>query len=222
MINAVIFDMDGLLIDTEPLWDRATMDVFDEAGIAYSQAYFQEMQGMRIDLLFANLYERQPWSTLTIDEVTNLVIERTIELIKAEGRAMPGALQTVAFFKERSIPIAIASSSSCNIIEANIAALGINDSLDAISSAFDEQYGKPHPAVYLSAAKKLGVPPRQCLIFEDAIWGVLSAKAAEATCICVPAPEIIDDKRLGIADIVLPSLNDFDEALWLSLNGSER
>ena len=123
-------------------------------------------------------------------EVTEQIVDRAAVLIREQGQPKPGALETLAFFALRSIPMAIASSSPYSVIEANIAALGIGDYLSAVSSAGDEQYGKPHPAVYIRTAEKLGVPPRHCLVFEDAILGVLAAKAAEATCICVPDPAI--------------------------------
>ena len=222
MLDAVIFDMDGLLIDSEHLWDQATIEVFDAVGINYSAEYFQETMGMRVDLIFAGWYEREPWPGPSVAEVMDLIVERVVGLIEERGEAMPGAVETVTFFKERSIPIGIASSSPCTVIEANIAALGIADCLDAVSSAADEAYGKPHPAVYIRTAEKLGVPARRCLVFEDAILGVVAAKAAEATCICVPDAAIAGDKRLGISDHVLPSLNDFDELLWQSLNDGRR
>ena len=175
---------------------------------------------MRVDRIIAGWYAREPWPDLSPDEVSALIYQRAIALIETRGRAMPGALEAVAFFQERAIPIGIASSSPCMVIEANIAALGIQDALATVHSAVDETHGKPHPAVYLTAAAKLGVPPQQCLVFEDAIPGVLAAKAAEMTCICVPDAAMARDKRLGIADYVLPSLRFFDERLWQVVNGS--
>lgn len=217
-IDAVIFDMDGLLVDSEPLWDEATRAVFDDLGIRYDWEFFQETMGMRVDQIMAGWFERAPWQGPSPAEVTTQIVARTTNLIQERGEPKPGAVQTVAFFRERSIPMAIASSSPYSVIEANIAALGIGDSLSAVSSAGDEQYGKPHPAVYITTAEKLGVAPRRCLVFEDAILGVLAAKSAEAACICVPDPAIANDKRLGIADYVLPSLTGFDEALWQAIN----
>ena len=217
-MDAIIFDMDGLLVDSEPLWDQATIAVFEQLGIRYSAAYFQETMGMRVDLIMAGWYKRAPWRGPSPEEVTAQIVERTAVLIREQAHPQPGALETVAFFKERAVPMAVASSSPCVIIEANIAALGIGPDLQAVSSAVDEQYGKPHPAVYIKTAEKLGVPPQHCLVFEDAILGVLAAKAAETTCICVPDAAIAADKRLGIADYLLPSLSDFDEALWQEIS----
>ncbi len=217
ILDAVIFDMDGLLVDSEPLWDRASIEVFDEIGIPYEEEYFLESMGMRIDLILEGWYARWPWAGPSVTEVMERMVGRVVTLINEQGEPLPGALQTIDFFKDRGIPMAVASSSPYSVIAANIGALGIGDCLDVISSAGDEAYGKPHPAIYLSTASKLGVPPQRCLVFEDAILGVIAAKAAQAACIAVPGAAIAGDKRLGIADYVLPSLAAFDEALWQEL-----
>jgi mannitol-1-/sugar-/sorbitol-6-/2-deoxyglucose-6-phosphatase len=220
-LKAVIFDMDGLLIDSEPLWEQANLEVFDEIGIRYDDAYFLETMGMRVDQIIADWHAREPWNGPSPAEVTERMAARVVTLIAERGEPMPGALETVAFFNERAIPVAVASSSPYPVIAANIAVLGIGDKLAAVSSAVDEAHGKPHPAVYLKTAEKLGLPARSCLVFEDAVMGVVAAKAAQMTCICVPHAVTGADKRLGIADYVLPSLHDFDETLWQSLNGRQ-
>jgi beta-phosphoglucomutase-like phosphatase (HAD superfamily) len=92
---------------------------------------------------------------------------------------------------------------------------------DAVCSAEDERYGKPHPAVYMKTAEILNIHRRNCLVFEDSVLGVLSAKAAEMTCICVPDEEVAGDRRLGIADYVLGSLAEFDQGLWELVNSRQ-
>ena len=123
-------------------------------------------------------------------------------------------MQTIAFFRQRGIPLGVASSSPHNVISANISALDAAGCFDIVCSAENEQQGKPHPAVYISTAEQLGIPPHQILVFEDSVLGVLAAKTAETTCICVPDEDVAADKRLGLADYILPSLTEFDEALW--------
>jgi mannitol-1-/sugar-/sorbitol-6-/2-deoxyglucose-6-phosphatase len=213
-IQAIIFDMDGLLIDSEPLWHQAMVDIIALAGLDFGLKEFREVQGMRIDLIVDYWYEKQPWTGYTTEELTELILDRTVALIKERGKARPGAQNTINFFRERGIPLAVASSSPCRIIKTNIKSLGLVDCFDAICSAEDERYGKPHPAVYMSAAEQLGVHRHNCLVFEDSVLGVLAAKAAEMTCICVPDGDVATDKRLGIADFVLGSLAEFDEEMW--------
>ena len=220
-ITAVIFDMDGLLIDSEPLWDQAMVDIFALVGFDFGEKEFRQVQGMRIDLIVDYWYERSPWTGYSTTELTDLILERVITLIKETAVAKEGAQKTIDFFRQRGIPLGVASSSPCSVIEANIAVIGAEGCFDVICSAENERYGKPHPAVYISAADKLGIHRRQCLVFEDSIFGLLAAKAAEMTCICVPDHSITNDKRLAIADMVLSSLADFDEAVWQEIGRSE-
>ena len=213
-IAAVIFDMDGLLIDSEPLWCRAQVDVLQSINYAYEAADCAQSVGVRIDQAVANWYEQQPWQGASQAEVTERILERMLALIAEEGQPLPGALATVDFFEQRGLPLAVGSSSPQHIIAANINALGLDGRFEVVCSAEDDRYGKPHPAVYLRTADKLDVDRRRCLVFEDSIPGLLAAKAAEMTCICVPDADHVGDKRLGIADWVLPSLSAFGEGLW--------
>lgn len=221
-IAAVIFDMDGLLIDSEPLWCQAQVDIFRAHNFDYEAPDCLETVGIRVDQSVAYWYEQRGWQGPPAAEITRQIIERTIALIASEGRAMPGALDTVHFFRRRNLPIAVASSSPHNVIAANIRALGLQGCFQVVCSAEGERYGKPHPAVYINAADQLGVDRRQCLVFEDSLAGVIAAKAAEMTCVCVPDGPLKGDKRLGIADCVLDSLAAFDERLWRQINGSGR
>ena len=217
-IQAVIFDMDGLLIDSEPLWDQAMVDVFASVGFEFGAKEFREVQGMRIDLIVDYWYEKRPWSGPSTREVTELVLERVITLIEEQAVAKEGALAAIDFFRQQGIPLGVASSSPCRVINANIKVLGAEGCFDVICSAEDERYGKPHPAVYMKTAELLGVHRRNCLVFEDSVMGVVSAKAAEMTCVCVPDEAVAGDKRLAIADFVLGSLGEFDEDLWRTID----
>ncbi len=210
--------MDGLLIDSEPLWDRAMVDVFALVGFDFGIKEFREVQGMRIDLIVEYWYERFPWTGYSTAELTELILQRVIVLIKEQGAAREGALEAIAFFRERGIPLGVASSSPCRVINANISVLGAEGCFDVVCSAEDERYGKPHPAVYMKTAELLGVQRRNCLVFEDSVLGVLAAKAAEMMCVCVPDEDVSGDKRLGIADWVLGSLRKFDEEMWKTIN----
>ena len=108
---------------------------------------------------------------------------------------------------------ALASSSSYRIIDAVVDKFGLRNRFELIYSAQEEPFGKPHPGVYISAAQKLGVTPESCLAIEDSINGVVSAKAAKMKCIAVPEPAARNDRRYGIADVVLDSLNDVERPI---------
>jgi mannitol-1-/sugar-/sorbitol-6-/2-deoxyglucose-6-phosphatase len=209
MVEAVIFDMDGLLIDSEPLWREAEVSLFNSLGVPLTEEMAHETTGLRTDSLVAYWHKRYPWKTPPQKEVGRLLEESVIKLVKEKGDAKPGVKKVFSIFSDNGLPIAIASSSPMALIETVIDKLGLAPYMSAVGSAHYEDFGKPHPAVYLSTAKKLGAAPENCLAFEDSVNGVLSAKAARMKCIAVPEPEFFEDKRYGIADIILNTLEDF-------------
>ena len=115
------------------------------------------------------------------------------------------------------LKVALASSSAYRVIRAVVERLGLADAFDLIYSAEEEEYGKPHPGVYLTTAHRLGVAPTRCLAVEDSLNGVLAAKAARMKCVAIPEAEARHDPRFAIADTVLDSLNGFDAVTWKEL-----
>ena len=209
MIEAVIFDMDGLLIDSEPLWQEAEVEVFNKLGVPLTVEMTPQTMGLRTDEVVEYWHKRHPWDVPSQQEVSQQIDEAVIELIRQKGVAKEGVREAVSICEDAGLPVAIASSSPMLLITTVLEKLGIADKIKAVHSAHDEAYGKPHPAVYISTAKALGVQPAHCLTFEDSANGVLSAKAAKLKCIAIPEPESRNDKRFGIADILLHSLLDF-------------
>jgi sugar-phosphatase len=122
---------------------------------------------------------------------------------------MPGAVETVHVLAEAGYPLGLASSSTSELIGQVVDQLGIRSYLRVLQSAEHEPYGKPHPAVYIEAVRRLDVPPERCLAIEDSPAGLLAAKAARMSCLVVPAPEMREDRRFCIADAQLDSLTDF-------------
>lgn len=208
MIEAVIFDMDGLLIDSEPLWREAEVEVFNGIGLPLTEEMTRQTTGMRTDELVQYWHHKHPWERPAQKEVVRRIEQGVIERIKKEGKAMPGVFRAFRLCKESGIPAAIASSSSLEIISTVLKTVGIENEVKLVHSAHHEEFGKPHPAVYISTARQLGVPATHCLAFEDSVNGVLAAKSAKMTCIAIPEPGLRDDRRYGIADRVLNSLEE--------------
>jgi HAD superfamily hydrolase (TIGR01509 family) len=217
MIEAVIYDMDGVLIDSEPLWRQAEVDAFKSAGVLITEEMCYQTTGLRVDEVVAYWYGKMPWVGVSQLELSDLILKNVIELIKKQGQAKSGVLNSLEFIKKQNVKLAIASSSPLVLIDAVIRKLGIENYFDAVHSAQFENHGKPHPDVYISTAKKLNINPQACLAIEDSVNGVISAKAAKMKCIAVPEHSQERDKRFGIADIIISSLSDIDDALLRKL-----
>ncbi len=218
MIKAVIFDMDGLLINSEPFWEKAEIETFASVGITLTPAMTKQTMGMRVDEVVEYWHRRFPWQTPTQEVIVSELIQCVIALVNAHGAAMPGVYDVLKLCAERGIPMAIASSSLMSVIEAVVEKLGIADFFEVIHSAEYELYGKPHPGVFMTAAQKLGVPPDECVVFEDSINGVIAAKAGRMHCIAVPDESVRGNPRFAIADAALVSLSDFNEVYFSELD----
>lgn len=217
-IRAVIFDLDGLLIDSEPHWRAAEMEVFGAAGLHLTDADCVTTTGLRIDEVTAYWHARRPWtSSDTPAELAARITDRLISRIQRYGVAKEGVDHAITFARAQGVRVGLASSSSRRIIAAAVARLGVADRFDAVHSAEDLRYGKPHPEVYLDIAELLGVPPTTCLAIEDSLNGLIAAKAARMRCVAVPEAEHAADPRFALADAVLDSLHEFGPALWAFL-----
>jgi HAD superfamily hydrolase (TIGR01509 family) len=222
-VRAVVFDMDGVIVDSEPLWHAVEQDVFARLGTPITLAQCLETTGLRIDELVLHRWERQPWTGgQSRDAVGRMIIDGMVSRLRAGAPAMAGLREALAFLQSRGLPLAVASSSPLELIHACLEGLGIASCFSHVCSATAEPLGKPHPAVYLTAARLLGVPARDCLAIEDSFNGALAAKAARMRCLAVPDLRLLADlgelSRFAFCDGVLPSLHALDEHLWAKLN----
>ncbi len=216
-MRAVIFDMDGLLVDSEPLWVRAEIEIFGEVGVVLGEADCALTKGLRTDDVIAYWHTRRPWDKRSPAEVEARLIARVAALVLAEGRALPGVAQALAVAREGGRRLALASSSPRVIIEATLERLGLADAFDVVQSAQTEPLGKPHPGIFLTTAALLDVPPVECIVLEDSLTGVIAAKAARMACIAVPFDHPGHDARFAIADTVIGSLVDVTPELLTTL-----
>ena len=206
MLEAIIFDMDGLLIDSEPFWQQAEMEVFPAVGLNLTSELCEQTMGLRIDEVVNYWYQRHPWEGVSQEEIANRIVQRVVELIETKGVAKKGVYELFDFLADKKIPLALASSSDYPLIEAVIKRLNLHHQFQVIHSAIVEKYGKPHPAVYLTTAEKLGVVPTNCLALEDSVNGILAAKAARMICFAIPDGYPEYNPKSAIADQIFPSL----------------
>ncbi len=205
----MIFDLDGLLVDSEPLWRRAEIEIFGELGLELSPVDVRETMGLRIDEAVDHWWTRFPWGEPPPAEVARHISARVAELVAAEGRPMAGALEAVARCRRADLPVGVCSGSSEAVMLAALARLGLGSEVAVWHSAANEAYGKPHPACYLTTAAELGVDPLECLALEDSFNGALAAKAARMRVVVVPEAGTRDSPRWGFCDERLDSLESF-------------
>jgi HAD superfamily hydrolase (TIGR01509 family) len=216
--RAAVFDMDGLLIDSEPLWRRAEMDILGPLGVPLTEERCFETRGMVVGEVTAYWFERYPWEGPSPEAVADEIIDALADLLHREVVLKPGARAALASCRERGLVLAVASSSPRRLIEVVVDGLGLRPWFSVLRSAQDEKAGKPDPAVFLSTAAALGVDPRHCVVFEDSPAGVRAAHDAGMVCVAVPetggAVSASDAEGLGLADLVIDSLEEVDDALW--------
>jgi sugar-phosphatase len=212
-MQAVIFDMDGVLVDSEPLWRSAEQEVFAGVGVELTDTYCELTMGMRSDEVIAYWYRRSPWTGTTTAELEARLDERMRELIAERAMPMPGAEAAIATARKLGMRVALATSSSPNLIRAVLEKTGLQTAFDVARSAADEPHGKPHPAVFLATARELGVGPAACVVIEDSVAGVRAGVAANMRVIAVPPRHQFECAQYDIADHKLHSLEELTEAM---------
>lgn len=206
-IRAAIFDMDGLLIDSEPLWDRGEHEVLSELGVDFTRRHeLPDTRGLRIDLVVDLWFGQQPWTGPDRATVVERIISRVISLVEETRPLLPGVHEAVALCKAQGLKVGLASASPLYMLEKVLTMFDLRDQFDALASADKLDYSKPHPQVYLNCAAQLGVSPLNCVALEDSVNGMIASKAARMRSIVVPPAESQLDPRFSLADIKLSSL----------------
>ena len=207
MIVAVVFDLDGVIVDSEQVWDEVREAYVRETGGTYTDESARDMMGMSSPEWSRYMAEalRVPG---TPEEINAAIVERMLARYGEAPPLLPGALEAVRRVGA-SVPLAIASSSNRELIDVVLRASGLAADFRATVSSEEVPRGKPWPDVYLEAARRLGVDPVRCGAVEDSHNGIRSAKAAGMRVVAVPnAHYPPDDEALGLADVVVPSIDE--------------
>jgi sugar-phosphatase len=212
-LRAVIYDLDGLLIDSEPCWWQAEMECLVEVGVPLDAERCQETTGLRLDEVVAYWAARHPWTGVTHEEVVRRILERVLALLAERAPLKPGVHESLAAVRQAGLRVALASSSPLALVEAALDRVGLRGAFEQVVSAEGERFGKPHPGVYLTTAARLRVAPGTCVALEDSVNGVLSATEAGMRCIAIPERWPVLDPRFARADVVVRSLLEVDADL---------
>jgi HAD superfamily hydrolase (TIGR01509 family) len=207
--EAVIFDMDGVLIDSEPLWKIAMEEVFHSLGSTLTKADFQKTVGLRIDEVVHFWNKHENWGVENEQDVEEAIIAKMIEHISKNATPLSGVIETLTYLKKSGLKIGLGTSSSSRLIQVVLSELNIKDFFDYTHSAETEAFGKPHPAVYLTVAERLNVSPNNCLVIEDSFNGVIAGLAAKMKVVCIPEKTHFPNPRLSVADFHFSTMNEF-------------
>ena len=208
LFDAVIFDMDGVLIDSEPLWKIAMEEVFSNHGSKLTKQDFQRTVGLRIDEVIAYWHKHEGWRNVSPEAVEREIVMKMVELIRENAQPLQGVVETLEYLKKSNKKIGLATSSYEILIQTVLRELNITSYFDFTHSAEHEAYGKPHPAVYLSVANSLGIHPVRCLVIEDSLNGIISAKAARMKVVCIPEKTHFPEPKLSLADYMYDSMSE--------------
>lgn len=204
MIEAVLWDLDGVLVDTARFHYQAWRQLFDDLGRSFSEEDFRRTFGLRNDLIF-----RQELPGTPAEEVEDLS-ERKEALFRrfAAGSItpLPGALELVRYALARGRRLALVTSTPRANIDFVLGQIGLTDSFETIVAAEDVSKGKPEPEGYLLAARRLGVPPDRCLVIEDAPGGIEAGRRAGMRTLAVATTH--PREKLTAADTIVGSLDD--------------
>jgi HAD superfamily hydrolase (TIGR01509 family) len=203
-MKAVIFDMDGVLTDSEPLINAAAVAMFRERGLVVQPEDFRPFVGTGENRYLGGVAEKYSFP-IEIAAAKKRTYEIYLDLVPRHLRAFPGAQELVGACKRAGLKIAVASSADLIKIDTNLRQIGLPpDSWDAIVSAEDAVHKKPAPDLFLAAARKLGIAPADCVVIEDAINGIQAAKLAGMRCVAVA--QTFPAEQLSAADRVRPAL----------------
>jgi sugar-phosphatase len=220
MIKAVIFDLDGVIINSEPLWREAEINVFSSIDIPLTEELCETTTGLRINEVIQHWYNLYKWDSekYSFEKIKNDIINLLLKLINEKGKLNEGINDIFEMFKKKNIPMAIASSSDMKIINTVIDKFNIRNFFATIRSAENEPYGKPHPGIYINTAIELGKKPNEILVIEDSIAGTIAAVAAGMKTAVYPEKTNFYNPKFAIADLKLRSLIDFTESEFEKLN----
>jgi HAD superfamily hydrolase (TIGR01509 family) len=205
MIQAFVFDLDGVLVDSEPVWEQVRRQVVAERGGHWAPDAQRRLMGMSTQE-WAGYLSRDLGVGLPPDQVAALVIERMVDRYRERVPFLDGAIDAVRRMAARW-PLGVASSAPAVLIETVLVSAGRRPAFSVVMSTEQVAHGKPAPDIYLAVTAALGCPPPDCAAVEDSSNGLRSAAAAGLRVIAIPQPDYPPDPdALAGASLVLPSL----------------
>jgi HAD superfamily hydrolase (TIGR01509 family) len=206
MIKAVIFDVDGTLLDTERIYMKAWKEAAAEAGFVMPDSVLQKTRAVNTKDA-ARIFEEEIGNGFSYQAVRPIRVRIAEEIIRRESPILkPGVLELLAFLEEKGIRLAVASSTNQQGTREHLAESRILDRFEVVVGGDMVTNGKPHPDIFLKAAEALSTAPEACIVVEDSPAGIRAAHAAGMKAVLVPDQAAITQEIIDMADVVLNSL----------------
>ena len=206
MKQGAIFDMDGLMFDTEAMYQAAWKEAAAEMGICLPETFVYEVSGTSGDLLLSVI--RKYFHTDDPNQLFRHILRLVENKLKVEVPVKPGLFDILEFFRAQGVKLAVASSSYTEIITSNLRVSGTEKFFDEIVSGSRIEHGKPAPDIFLYAADRLHLDPKDCYVFEDSVNGVLAGLAAGCTTVMVPDYVPPTEEIRNSSAVICASLSD--------------
>jgi len=211
VISAVIFDMDGVLINSEPLWKLAEQYAFAKVGLQLTDSLCSQTTGFDCKDTVAFWYAKQAWQDRSHAEIIKDIEDFMLIAVQEKGVAMPGVFHALEYFKRKGFKLGLASSAPLCLIKTVAKTLNIEKYFEVMHSSDDERAGKPDPAVYLKTAMRMGVKPEECIAIEDSYRGVLAAHRAGMKVIAIPDKHLKGHEGFTRVNLLLNSLEEVND-----------
>ena len=202
--NAVIFDLDGTLMDSMWMWKEIDIEYLGRFGYTCPPDLQKIIEGMSFSETAVYFKERFKLP-LSLDEIKAIWVQMSIDKYRYEVPLKPGVPEFLKYCRENGIRTGIGTSNGSEIVDAVLTSLNVKEYFDVVVTACEVAHGKPEPDIYLEVAKRLGVKPEECLVFEDIPAGIMAGKAAGMPVIAVEddfSKDLMDEKR-ALADAVI-------------------
>lgn len=209
--------MDGLLIDSEPLWQEAGKATLQEYGKELTAEQYNSSTGLRTEEWIEHWFHHFQIDMQHAPAAVTTIIDKAISLIEERAEPMPGVEHAINLCRQQHLALGLATSSPLSLVKVVLEKLNIQNTFDAITSAEHLPFGKPNPQVYINCADVLQVSPVSCVAFEDSYNGMIAAKAARMKCVVVPAVADYEHSKWSAADLKLKSLQLFNKDILLQL-----
>ena len=206
--KAVIFDMDGVIIDSEPIHSRVKMDTFAHFNLPFDEAELVHYMGRTSRVIFGETLAKHGRTDITATDMAAYKHEHYLEVLESGAiEPVAGSVELIKALHGAGIPIALATSSNVRAMNAVLDNFGIREYFTSILSGGELPESKPHPAIYLISAQRLGMKPEDCMVIEDTTNGIRAAKAAGMYCVAYRNPNS-GEQDLSLADVVVDSFSE--------------